>query len=86
MLANDLTFGGNDNAVRVNTEADRPIGEGGRHTVAIALKVNQTSRRHTLAVFDKAVKRTGQWHEARRFAFPNIGDCSRLASMRDFAP
>lgn len=40
MLANDLTFGDNDNAVRVNMEADRPIGEGGRHTVAIALKVN----------------------------------------------
>src|SRR5271165_3744291 len=86
MRANDLPFGDNDNTVRVNTQADGSIGEGGRHTVAVALKVNQTGRRNTLAVFDEAVKGTGQWHEARRFAFPNTGDCSRLASMRDLAP
>ena len=86
MLANNLTFGGNNNAVRVNAQADRPIGEGGRHTVAIALKVNKTGRRHTLAIFDKAIEGPGRRHEARHFTFPHFGDCSRLAAMRDFTP
>jgi hypothetical protein len=39
-----------------------------------------------LAVLDKTFKGMGQRHEARRLALPNIGDCSRLASMRDLTP
>jgi hypothetical protein len=31
-------------------------------------------------------QRDGQWHEGRRFAFPYIGDRSRLASMGNFQP
>jgi hypothetical protein len=41
MLANNLTFDDNNNTVRVNTQADRPIGELSRHTVAIALQVDE---------------------------------------------
>jgi hypothetical protein len=37
MLANNLPLGGDDNALGIHPNADRAIGEGRRHAVAIAL-------------------------------------------------
>src|SRR5208337_2222816 len=42
MFAQDLPFSRNDDPLRVNPNADRPIGERGRHAVAVALQVNET--------------------------------------------
>ena len=57
MLAQDLPFGSDDDPLRVDPQADRPVGEGSRHAVAVAFKVNETGRRYALGVLDEAVKR-----------------------------
>ncbi len=44
MLANDLSFCGDHNTVWVNPEAYRPIGEGRRDAVAIALQMHEAGR------------------------------------------
>ena len=86
MFADDLTFGDNDDAIRINTQADRPVGEGSRHAVTVAVKVNKTGRRDALAVVHKAVKSRRQRHKRRFFALPDIKNRARLASMGNLAP
>jgi hypothetical protein len=86
MLAKHLPFRDDDNAVRVDTQADGPIGEGSRHAVAVAFQMNEAGRRYALAVFDKTVEGPGDRHEACRFAFPCDRNRSRLASMGNLAP
>src|SRR3546814_1750290 len=64
MFAYDLSFGDDEEVVGVNPQADRPIGEGRRHAVAIAFQVNEAGRRDALAMFDKAVDRSAHRHQA----------------------
>lgn len=44
VLANDLTFRGDDNPLRVNTQAHRPVGEGCRNAVAVAFQMDEAGR------------------------------------------
>src|SRR3546814_1791262 len=45
MFAYDLSFSDDEEVVGVNPQADRPIGEGRRHAVAIAFQVNEAGDR-----------------------------------------
>jgi hypothetical protein len=56
MLGNDVYFGHDDQSLGIHPQADHPIGEAGRHTVAIVLEGNQAGRRDPLAVLDKAIE------------------------------
>ena len=67
MFADDLSLGGDNNAFGIDSYADRAIGEGGRHAVAIAVQMNQARRRHALGVFDEAVERARKLHQAPDF-------------------
>ena len=44
VLAQDLTLGGDDDPLGVNPQADRAVGERGRHAVAVALEVHEAGR------------------------------------------
>jgi hypothetical protein len=59
VLADDLPLGGDDDAFRIDPHADRTIGEGGRHAVAVAVEMDQARRRDALGVFDEAVEWPG---------------------------
>ena len=52
MLSNDLAFGGNHDAVGVDADTDRQVGERGRHAVAITLEGDKAGRRNTLGVLE----------------------------------
>jgi hypothetical protein len=41
MFTEDLSFRSDDNSLRVDPHADRSIGEGGRHAVAVTFQVNE---------------------------------------------
>lgn len=86
VLAQDLSLGGNDNPVRVNPQADQPVGEGSRYAVTVAFKVNQAGRRYPLGVVDEAVEGPAWRHQAGHLAGPDIGDRARQATMRDMPP
>lgn len=86
MLTKHLPFRDDDNALRINVQADGPIGEGSWHAVAVAFQMNEAGRRHALAIFHKAVEGPGETHEACRFTFPCVRNRSRLACMGDLAP
>jgi len=45
MLAQDMAFGGDDDPVGIDAQADRPVGEGRWHAVAVALEVHEAGRR-----------------------------------------
>src|SRR6185437_1959253 len=47
MFADDLSLGGDNNAFGIDSYADRAIGEGGRHAVAIAVQMDQARRRRS---------------------------------------
>jgi hypothetical protein len=78
MFADDLSLGGDDDAFGINSYADRTIGEGRGHAVAIAVQMDQARRRHALGVFDEAVERPGKRHQVLRFFRPGIGDRTSL--------
>lgn len=63
MLAYHLSFRHDQEATGIDPQADRPIGEGCWHAVAIALQVNQAGRRDALAMFDKAVEGPAHRHQ-----------------------
>lgn len=44
VLAHDLPLGDNQEAVGVDPEADRAVGKGGGHAVAVALEMNEAGR------------------------------------------
>src|SRR3546814_9627336 len=56
MLAQDLALGGDDEPVRVDPQAHRPVGERGWHAVAIALEGDQAGRRYPLGVDRKSTR------------------------------
>ena len=78
MLADDLPLGDDDDSLGIYPHADRAIGEGGRHAVAIAVQMDQARWRHALGVFDEAVERARKLHQAPDFFCPYVGDRARL--------
>ena len=50
VFADDLPFGGDDDALGIDPHADRAIGEGRRDAVAIALQMDQASPKLRLVV------------------------------------
>ena len=86
MLAQDLTLGGHDDPLGIDPDADRPVGERGRHAVAVALKVHEADRRYPLGVLDKTVKGPPQWHQAVHLRGMNVGHGAGQAAMLDLTP
>jgi hypothetical protein len=78
MLADDLPLGDDDDSLGIYPHADRAIGEGRRHAVAIAVQMDQARWRHALGVFDEAVERPRKRHQAPDFFCPYVGDRARL--------
>ena len=74
VLAQDLSLGGNDEPIRIDPQADGPVGEGRRHAVAIALEADQAGRRDALALLDEAVEGRRQRHQGGLLLGPDIGD------------
>lgn len=60
VLCNDMCLRHNDQACRINPQANRPIGEAGRNAVAIVFEGDKAGRGDSLAMLDKAVE--GDWH------------------------
>lgn len=56
MLARDLALGDNNDPVRIDVQADRPVRERSRHAVAVAVEVYEAGQRHPFGVFDEAVE------------------------------
>jgi hypothetical protein len=82
VLAKHLAFGDTDDALQVNAQAHRPIGEGGRHFLTAALQMDEAGRRHPFAIFDKAIERPRKGHQGRRLVRPDLGYGSeRLAAL-----
>jgi hypothetical protein len=73
MLADDLSLGGDDNALGIDPYTNGTIGEGRGHAVAIAIQMNQACRRDSLGVFDEAVKWPGKLHQMLDLISPGVG-------------
>ena len=86
MFADDLPFGGDDDALGIDPHADRAIGEGRRDAVAIALQMDQARRRDALGVFDETVERPGKRHQVPRFFRPGVGDRASLRAVQRLSP
>lgn len=57
-----------------------------RHTVAIALQMDEAGRRDPLAIFHEAIERPARRHQAAGFISPGIGNRTGLGAMRDVLP
>ena len=77
-----LSFSDEDDPVGINTQADRSIGEGCRHAVAIAFQMDETGRGNPLGMFDESVERSGRRHQMPNLVGPNVGDGAGLRSVR----
>ena len=86
VLTQDLPLGHDGDPFGVNPQADRPVGEGGRHAVAIAIEVHQARRGDALGLFNKAIEGPPQCHQAPDLAGMHIGDTAWKAAMHDLAP
>src|SRR3546814_18109416 len=86
MLAQDLALGGDDEPVRVDPQAHRPVGERGWHAVAIALEGDQAGRRYPLGVLDEAIEGPAQRHQTGDLFGMHIGAGSGLDHMMDLTP
>ena len=86
VLTDDLPLRRDDDPLRVEPHADRPVGEGGRHAIAIALDVDQASRWDSLALLDEAIERSLRHHQARAFGSPDVGDGARKTSVQNSSP
>src|SRR5579871_6250434 len=86
VLADNLTFGGDDDALRVNSHADGSIGERRRHAVAVAVEVDQACRRDPLGVLDEAVERSGKRHQTPRLLGPSVGHRAWMRAVRRSRP
>jgi len=83
MFTRDVAFGGNDDPLRVNPQADRAVCERCGLAFAVAFEVHETGRRQRLATLDKAIKRPPQRHQARNSPCPDIGDGPKKSGMHD---
>ena len=86
MLANHLPLSDDNDALGIDPQADRTIGEGSRHAVAIALEMDEASRRDTFGELDKAVERSVHRHQVAKFLGPDVSDCAGLSAMRRLGP
>ena len=60
VLADDLPLGGDDDALGIDPHADRSVGEGRRHAVAIALQMDQARRRDALGDIRRSRRTAGE--------------------------
>src|SRR5580704_4416251 len=86
VFADDLPFGDDDDTLGIDPHADRAIGKGGRHAIAIALQMEQARRRDALGVLDEAVERPGKLHQVLRFLRPGVGHRVSLRALRRVSP
>ena len=86
VLTQDLPLSGDDDPFRVNPQTDRAVGEGRRHTVAVALEVHEAGRRYALGVFYEAVEGAPHRHQAGNFTGVYISDRTRKSPMLDLLP
>ena len=86
VLADDLTFGGDNDALGIDPHADRSIGERGWHAVAIAVEMDQARRRDPLGVLDEAVEGPGKRHQLPPLFGPGVGHRTRLRNVRRLCP
>ena len=86
MLAYDLAFCRDDQPIRIDPEADRSIGEGGRDAIAVPLQMDETGRRYPFGVFDKSIERPRDWHESLSLFCPDIGNGAAHLAMRCHCP
>src|SRR5271168_2787308 len=86
MFADDLSLGGDNNAFGIDSYANWTIGEGGRHTIAIAVQMDQARRRHALGVFDEAVERARRLHQMRDLFGPGVGNRAKMRGVRRLSP
>src|SRR5690606_24462597 len=84
--AHDLPLRGNHDPFRIDPEADRPVGEGRRHAVAVALQMDEAGRRDPLGVFDEAVEEAWHRHQEPRFLGPDVFDRSGSETMGNLLP
>jgi hypothetical protein len=86
MFADDLSLGGDNDAFGIDSYADRAIGEGRGHAVAIAVHMDQARRRHALGVFDEAVERARRLHQMLDLFGPGVGNRARMRGVRRLSP
>ena len=86
VLAHDLALGHHDEAVGIDPQAHRSVGERGGDAVAVALEVHEAGRRHPLGVLDEAVERPPHRHQARPLPRVDLGDAARQHPVGQFAP
>src|SRR6187551_1870220 len=67
VLTDSLPLCHNNNAVRVDPQTDRSIGEGRRNAVAVALQMNEAGWRDALAILDEAVEGARRGHQMPHF-------------------
>ncbi len=86
VFADDGALGDDQEAVGIDAQADRPVGEGGRYAIAVALQMHEAGRRDPLAIFDKAVERPACRHQAFHLIRPGIGNRADFGAVRDLVP
>jgi hypothetical protein len=86
VFAHDLALGDDEEAIRIDPQAHRTIGERRRHTVAIAFQMYEAGGRDPLAIFHEAIERPARRHQAARFISPGISNRTGLSAMRDALP
>src|SRR4029077_20031560 len=86
MFADDLSLGGDNDALGINSYADRTIGEGRGHAVAIAVQMDQARRRDPFGVFDEAVEWARKLHQAPDFFCPYVDDRAGLGAVQRLGP
>src|SRR3989344_5729967 len=86
VLAHDLAFGGNHQAIRVDPQAHGSVGEWRRHAVAVALEVDQAGGRDSLRVLNKAIEGTRYRHQGSPLRGPDIRNGTRQLAVLDLVP
>lgn len=86
MLTDDLAFGRDNQAIRVDPQAHRPIGIRRWHAVAVALEVDQAGGRDPLGVFHKAIEGPWHRHQGGPLLGPDVRYGTRQLAMRNLAP
>ena len=86
MLTENLPFCGHDKPIGVDPETDRPVGEGGRHAIAVALEADQAGGRDALALLDEAVEGRRQRHQRGLLLGPDVGEAPGQTAMRVLPP
>lgn len=74
VFAQDVSRGRHDQPVRIDPQADRTVGKGGRNAAERPLEADQAGGRDTLAHLDGAVKGDGQRHQGGALLGQDIGN------------